>query len=128
MDDRDLTVADDVRPGRLDERGTIDGDRRGVSPRLTIRTPVEGYVAREREQEQRDGDRHRDRSEGEAEDVQPAAAPEQPPCEVRKGTSPPRVLVGLRERVDLLGGRFDAGALPSGWNVDAVVPLPGATR
>jgi signal transduction histidine kinase len=36
-------------------------------------------------------------------------------------------LVGMRERVELLGGRFSAGpAAPVGWRVDAWLPLPNS--
>ncbi|SNT49215.1 Signal transduction histidine kinase [Asanoa hainanensis] len=33
-------------------------------------------------------------------------------------------LLGLRERIDLLGGQFDAGPAASGWRVQAVLPAP----
>jgi signal transduction histidine kinase len=33
-------------------------------------------------------------------------------------------LAGLRERVDLFGGCLTAGAGPSGWRLEATIPLP----
>ena len=36
-----------------------------------------------------------------------------------------RGLVGLRQRVELYGGRLDAGPHASGWRVRAWLPLPG---
>lgn len=52
----------------------------------------------------------------------------------REGSTPPRQvdisgsgrgLRGLRERVELLGGRFDAGAIDRGWQVRALPPIGG---
>ncbi len=40
-------------------------------------------------------------------------------------------LIGMRERVTLVGGRFSAGSLGGGFEVTAVIPLPdtpGSTR
>jgi signal transduction histidine kinase len=36
-------------------------------------------------------------------------------------------LAGMRERVALLAGTFDAGPGPDGWHVRAVIPLPART-
>jgi signal transduction histidine kinase len=47
--------------------------------------------------------------------------------------TPPRVaggghgLVGMRERVEVLGGRLEAGPSGSGWRVSSVLPASGAT-
>ncbi|MER7986910.1 histidine kinase [Streptomyces noursei] len=52
-------------------------------------------------------------------------APPRPPAAGEAGTG--RGLTGLRERVELLGGRFDAAALPSGgFRVAATVPTEPA--
>ncbi|MFD0279548.1 sensor histidine kinase [Kitasatospora sp. NPDC127111] len=57
--------------------------------------------------------------------VRNGAPPSRPGPAVSLGTG--RGLTGLRERVELLGGTFDAGPLPSGgFRVDATVPAePG---
>lgn len=36
-------------------------------------------------------------------------------------------LIGIRERVDLFGGRLDAGPTPCGWRLMAVLPAPLAS-
>ncbi|MHB6912595.1 sensor histidine kinase [Streptomyces sp. DB-54] len=57
--------------------------------------------------------------------VRNGAPPKQPAAARDMGTG--RGLTGLRERVELLGGSFDAAALPSGgFEVDATVPADPA--
>ncbi|TDC51012.1 two-component sensor histidine kinase [Actinomadura sp. KC345] len=47
----------------------------------------------------------------------------------RGGPAPPgHGLIGMRERVDLLGGTFEAGPAGPGWRLSAGLPLPAVVR
>jgi signal transduction histidine kinase len=50
------------------------------------------------------------------------------PAEAPARTSGGHGLVGLRERVGLLGGTFEMDQPDGGWRVRATLPIPGATR